>query len=162
MAMATAVLQIRCVVVRRLTPLLPVIGCVVSWATLGAETRRVHRASGAYRRGRSLQCTVALFSFERVYLYDFRGSFYVKRVLVFMQQQSRVMDGECSIEGLRQRLRDMEQLAERQHEELIKKVLCCVQSDDLLMTVAFTCNNSYPTAGPDLRANWAVAQGLHN
>ena len=154
--MATAVLQIRCVVVRRLTPLLPVIGCVVSWATLGAETRRVHRARGADRRGRSLQCTV-----ERVYLYDFRRSFYVKRVVVFMQQQSRVMDGECSIEGLRQRLRDMEQLAERQHEELIKKVLCCVQSDDLLMTVAFTCNNSYPTAGPDLRANWAVAQGLH-
>jgi len=35
------------IVVRRVTPLLRDIGCVVSQTTAGAETRRVHRARGA-------------------------------------------------------------------------------------------------------------------
>ena len=36
----------RCSVVRRLTPLLLGVGCVVSRTTAGAETRRVHCARG--------------------------------------------------------------------------------------------------------------------
>ena len=35
-----------CVVVRRLTPLLRSIGCLVCWTTGGAQTRRVHCARG--------------------------------------------------------------------------------------------------------------------
>jgi len=39
--------RFRCSVIDGLTPLLRGIGCVVSWTTAGAETRRVYRAGGA-------------------------------------------------------------------------------------------------------------------
>jgi len=51
---------------------------------------------------------------------DFRQSFHVDRVQFLLQ--CRVMDGVYSVEGMRQRVRDLEQLVERQHDELVKKV----------------------------------------
>jgi len=42
------------------------------------------------------------------------------------------MDGQCTVEELRQKLRDMEKLVERQHEELIKKVPYVQQDDSLV------------------------------
>ena len=88
------------------------------------DRKRPEHATSTSMQGLKLYLRVYgffLFSLRRFYIMcDFRQSFHVDRVQFLLQ--CRVMDGVYSVEGMRQRVRDLEQLVERQHDELVKKV----------------------------------------